>query len=294
MVILLYNFVEFILMRKIKKLLIEQVLPIFLTVCTFLVLATFLYGLLLILGSLHIGAPVILDFRRREVLFGIIIYLKTAVDFAIFIGNLMHTNPGWKKRIAIELGTAIGNGLGTFLILILWTIFKAVPLLMIAMIFIAAVVLLRMAQESFEEFLKQKQSFIKLKMPVSLLQDQLNFVNKIFRPILQFFVPNLNLTKTKKLSFTNLIVFSFTIPFVLGLDDFAGYIPLFTLVNVFGFSIGILLGHMLLTIGLFTFPKLTVRVVKHPFVLIIGGLAFIGLALYGFYESAIILLEIIR
>ena len=151
-----------------------------------------------------------------------------------------------------------------------------------------------MAQESFEEFLKQRQSFIKLKMPVSLLQDQLNFVNKIFRPILRFFVPNLNLTKTKKLSFVNLVVFSFTIPFVLGLDDFAGYIPLFTLINVFGFSIGILLGHMLLTIGLFAFPKKTVEVVKHPIVLIGGGIAFIGLGLYGFYESIIILLGILH
>lgn len=281
-------------MKKTKKLLIEQALPIFLTFLTFLVLATLLYGLLLILDSFHLGAPIILDFRRREVLFGIIIYLKTAIDFAIFIGNLMHTNPGWKKRIAIELGTAIGNGLGTFLILILWTVFKAIPLLMIIMIFFASVVLLRMAQESFEEFLKQRQSFIKLKMPVSLLQDQLNFVNKIFRPILRFFVPNLNLTKTKKLSFVNLVVFSFTIPFVLGLDDFAGYIPLFTLINVFGFSLGILLGHMLLTIGLFAFPKMTVSVVKHPIVLIVGGLAFIGLGIYGFYESILILLSIIH
>jgi hypothetical protein len=281
-------------MKKLKKLLIEQALPILLTVFTFLVLATLLYGLLLILDSLHFGGPIILDFRKREVLLGIIIYLKTAVDFAIFIGNLMHTNPGWKKRIAIELGTAIGNGLGTFLILILWTVFKAIPLLMVAMIFIAAVVLLRMAQESFEEFLKQKQSFIKLKMPVSLLQDQLNFVNKIFRPILRFFVPDLNLTKSKKLLFANLVVFSFTIPFVLGLDDFAGYIPLFTLVNVFGFSIGILLGHMLLTIGLFAFPRKTVEVVKHPIVLIIGGVAFIGLGVYGFYESIMILLGILH
>jgi hypothetical protein len=224
------------------------------------------------------------------VLFGIIIYLKTAIDFAIFTGNLMKSNPGWKKRIAIELGTAVGNGFGTFLILIIWTIFKAIPPLMIIMIFIASVVLLRMAQESFEEFLKQRESFIKLKMPVSLLQDQLNIVNKIFRPILRFFVPNLNLTKTKKLSFINLVIFSLAIPFVLGLDDFAGYIPLFTLINVFGFSLGILLGHMLLTIGLFAFPKKTVEVVKHPIVLIAGGIAFIGLGLYGFYESVNIFL----
>lgn len=90
------------------------------------------------------------------------------------------------------------------------------------------------------------------------------------------------------------MVFSFTIPFVLGLDDFAGYIPLFTLINVFGFSLGILLGHMLLTIGLFAFPKKTVEVVKHPIVLIVGGIAFIGLGIYGFYESIVILLGIIH
>jgi hypothetical protein len=271
--------------KKLKKILVEQVLPIFLTFLTFLALATLLYGLLLILSSFNPTQPIILDFRRREVIFGIIIYLKTAVDFAIFIGNLMKSNPGWKKRIAIELGTAIGNGLGTFLILIIWTLFRSIPPLMIIMIFIASVVLLRMAQESFEEFLKQKQSFIKLKMPVSLLQDQLNLVNKIFRPILKYVVPSLSLTKTKKLSFINLIVFSLTIPFVLGLDDFAGYIPLFSLVNVFGFAIGVLLGHMILTIGLFAFPNKTVEVVKHPIVLIVGGLAFIGLGLYGFWET---------
>lgn len=271
--------------KKLKKILVEQVLPIFLTFLTFLALATLLYGLLLILSSFNPTQPIILDFRRREVIFGIIIYLKTAVDFAIFIGYLMKSNPGWKKRIAIELGTAIGNGLGTFLILIIWTLFRSIPPLMIIMIFIASVVLLRMAQESFEEFLKQKQSFIKLKMPVSLLQDQLNLVNKIFRPILKYVVPSLSLTKTKKLSFINLIVFSLTIPFVLGLDDFAGYIPLFSLVNVFGFAIGVLLGHMILTIGLFAFPNKTVEVVKHPIVLIVGGLAFIGLGLYGFWET---------
>lgn len=277
-----------------KKLFINQVIPIFLAFVTFLVLSTILYGVLLFLNSLHLSVPLVLDFRKREVLIGITIYLKTAIDFAIFMGNLMHTNPGWKKRVAIEVGTAVGNGIGTFLILIIWTLFKEVPILMIVMVFIASVVLLKMAEESLEEFLKQKRSFIKLKMPVSLLQDQLNFVNKIFRPILKFFVPNLNLTKTKKLSFINLVVFSFTIPFILGLDDFAGYIPLFNVINVFGFSLGVMLGHMILTICLFASPKLTVKVVKHPVVLVIGGLAFIGIALYGFIESFKILLSIIK
>lgn len=278
-----------------KKVFIQQFVPVVLTIITFLALSTCLYGLLLILNSLPLSEKVELDFRKRDILVGITIYLKTAIDFAIFIGNLMHTNPGWKKRIAIEMGTAIGNAFGTFLILIVWVIFKEVPLLMMAMIFIASVVLLRMAEESLEEFLKQKKSFISIdiRKPVSLLQEQLNLINKIFRPILRFFVPNLSLTRAKKLSFANLVVFSFTIPFILGLDDFAGYIPLFSVINLFGFALGVMLGHMLLNIGLFVWPKMTVKAVKHPLVLIIGGLAFIGLALWGFYESIHLLLEII-
>jgi len=277
-----------------KKIFINQVIPIILTLFTFLVLATTLYGLLLLLNKLPLKESILLDFRKQDILIGIAVYLKTAIDFAIFIGNLMHTNPGWKKRIAIEFGTAVGNAFGTFLILIVWTLFREVPILMIIMVFIASVVLLRMAQESLEEFLKQKNSFIKIRMPVSLLQEQLNFINNLFRPILRFFVPNLSLTRAKKLSFANLVVFSFTIPFLLGLDDFAGYIPLFSIVNLFGFALGVMLGHMILNIGLFIWPSLTVRVVKHPFVLIIGGVAFIGLGLFGLYEAFQILISLIK
>ena len=275
-----------------KKILIEQLVPIILTVITFLVLSTLLYGLLLFLNSFLLQNQVILDFRKRDVLIGIAVYLKTAIDFAIFIGNLMRTNPGWKKRIAIELGTAVGNAFGTFLVLTVWIFFKQIPILMAIMIFIASIILLRMAQESLQEFLKQKKSFIKMRMPVYLLQAQLNFINKIFRPILGFFVPDLNLTRAKKLSFTNLIVFSFTIPFVLGLDDFAGYISLFSIINVFGFALGVLLGHMLLNIGLFAFSKKTVQIVTHPFVLIGGGFAFIALGLWGFIETAKLLISL--
>jgi len=275
-----------------KKIFIEQLIPIALTVFTFLALSTLLYGFLLFINSFLLQNQVILDFRKRDVLIGIAVYLKTAIDFAIFIGNLMRTNPGWKKRIAIELGTAIGNAFGTFLVLTVWIFFKQIPILMAGMIFIASIILLRMAQESLQEFLKQKKSFIKMKMPVYLLQSQLNFINKIFRPILGFFVPDLNLTRAKKLSFTNLIVFSFTIPFVLGLDDFAGYISLFSIINVFGFALGVLLGHMLLNIGLFVLPKKTVQIVTHPFVLIGGGIAFIALGLWGFIETAKLLLSL--
>ncbi len=279
---------------RLNKVIIEQLIPVLLTIITFLGLSTGLYALLLTLNNLPIKEEIILDFRKRDVLIGMAIYLKTAIDFAIFIGNLMHTNPGWKKRVAIEFGTAVGNAAGTFLVLILWVLFKEVPILMMVMVFLASIILLRMAHESLEEFLKQKKSFlIDIKMPVYLLQSQLNFVNKLFRPILKYFVPHLNLTKAKKLSFTNLIVFSFTVPFILGLDDFAGYIPLFSVINLFGFALGVMLGHMILNVGLFIWPTLTVKVVRHPFVLVIGGVAFIILALWGFYEVGKLFLHII-
>ncbi len=278
-----------------RKVFIRKIVPILLAIFTFLGLATVLYGILLILDSLPLTYPIILDFRRREVLIGVVIYLKTAIDFAILMGNLMHTNPGWKKRIAIGLGTAMGNAFGTFSVLTVWTLAKEFKILIIVFVFVSSVILLRLAEESFEEFLKQKKSFIKIdiRKPVSLLQDQLDFVNRIFRPILKFFVTDLNLTKTKKLSFANLVIFSFTIPFILGFNDFSAYIPMFAYINVFGFTLGILSGHMLLTIGLFAFPKKTVLFVKHPLVLIGGGLAFIMIGLFGFWQTFRILITLL-
>jgi hypothetical protein len=93
--------------------------------------------------------------------------------------------------------------------------------------------------------------------------------------------------KEKKgpITFAQLFVFSFSVPFILGLDDFAGYVPLFNIVNVFGFSIGVFLGHMILNIFLFLSPKKTTEVVGNAYIALIGGLAFILLALWGFYES---------
>ena len=81
-----------------------------------------------------------------------------------------------------------------------------------------------------------------------------------------------------------LLASSFTIPFILGLDDFAGYVPVFDIVNVFGFSIGVIVGHMILNIFLFISPKNTIKAVKNPVVSILGSVAFVALALWGFYE----------
>jgi hypothetical protein len=224
---------------------------------------------------------------------GLTIYVKTAIDFAIFTGNLMHSNPGFKKRIAIEIGTAFGNAIGTMVILVIWNFFREVPLLMAVMIVVASLVLLRMAEESLEEFLrKRKKTLPMLHTSISFLEQQLTFFNTLFRPVLGKLIPETSITNIATLSFGGLLLFSFTVPFILGLDDFAGYIPLFSVVNVFGFSVGVFLGHMLLTAALFLSPTKTTKLVRHPSVLILGGLAFVGIAAWGFYEVAHILLTI--
>ena len=78
---------------------------------------------------------------------------------------------------------------------------------------------------------------------------------------------------------------SFSVPFILGLDDFAGYIPLFNIVNVLGFATGVFIGHMALNIALFISPQTTTRIVKNPVISFLGSLAFIGIAIWGFVEA---------
>ncbi len=268
-----------------NKFLKEQGTPLVLTVLTFLGLCGLLYIFIHILNLLPTGTKIIPTLRTRDVVFGLIIYLKTSIDFAIFIGNLMRTNPGMKKRIAIELGTAAGNAAGTILILFIWNVFREVPLLMAVMIFVASLVLLRMSEESFEGLKGHYGPGHKFHKPINFIQNQLMFVNRIFKPVLGRLIPNLSITNSRAMPFLSLVVFSITVPFILGLDDFAGYIPLFSVINVFGFAVGVFLGHMILNLGLFVSPKTTTKIVEGRIMLAVGGVAFVGIAVWGFYEA---------
>ena len=265
---------------------IKQCIPLILTIVTFTFLWTLLYGFLLLLNLFPFSQKLDLSLRFSDIFVGLTIYLKTAIDFAIFIGNLMEHNSGWKKRIAIELGTALGNAVGTLAILLVWNFFREVPILMVVMIVIASLVLFRMAEESLSEL---KSKYNNLKLFLSPLDIFLRFFNTISAPLLSRITPEVGIINVRIMPFVSLLFFSFTIPFILGLDDFAGYIPLFSVINVYGFALGVFLGHMLLNLALFLSPKHTVLVVKSPFVLLLGGLAFIGIGLWGFFEALRIL-----
>lgn len=257
-------------MKNSERVFLYQFVPVVLTVIIFLFLAAVLYFEILFLNKFT-GNDIILRLLFADILIGMTIYLKTSVDFAIFIGNLMVSYSGWKNRVMIEIGTAFGNAFGTMIILAIWNFFRHIEFLLALMIFIASLVLLKLAEEGLDN-------------NADFLKKFLTPINKVSTVFLGKIIPNLTMKPKKNLTFWGLFGLSFTIPFVLGLDDFAGYVPLFSIVNVFGFAVGVFAGHMILNMALFISPKKTVAVVKNPTISVLGSLAFVGLAIWGFWE----------
>ncbi len=232
------------------------------------------------------STDILLQIRWVDVLIGLTIYLKTSIDFAIYMGHLMSRNPGWKSRVAIEIGTAVGNAGGTFLVLAIWAFFKEVRWLLALMIFLASLVLFKLAEESLEHA-QDKDSYYPswFQKMVNILERGLQAVNTMVLPILKYVIPDLRLSsESQGLRFWPLFVLAFTVPFILGLDDFAGYVPLFHVVNVFGFAIGVFGGHMILNILLYLSPQRTIQIVKNPVISFFGSIVFIGLGIWGLFE----------
>ncbi len=273
-----------------KNKLLSQGVPLILTVVVFFILSFALYLLILFLNEFS-HTDILTKIKIEDVLVGLTIYIKTSVDFAILIGNLMAKYNGWKNRVAIEIGTAFGNALGTMIVLILWNIFRSIEWLLVLMIIIAAFVLLKLAEEGLEHAKETDSSFpLWAQKWINTYDKILRSINSSLSPILRYIIPNLSMKPKLNLTFWGLFASSFTIPFILGLDDFAGYVPLFSIVNVFGFAIGVFAGHMLLNLALFISPNRTIKIVKNAFISLIGSIVFVGLAVWGFYEAFKILL----
>lgn len=265
----------------------NQIVPLALT------LVVFLAGIGLLWGEVHLlnyviggSERIVPTLRWQDMAIGLTIYLKTAIDFAIFIGGLMSEYPGWKNRIMIEIGTAVGNIAGTIAILVLWDIFREIKWLMAIMIVIAGLVLLRMAEEGLEHVKDETGNY---KGPLGQMAKWIEIIlqkcNHFFAPVMNKIIPSTKISENKKTSYGALLLLSISVPFILGLDDFAGYIPLFNVINVFGFATGVFLGHMLLNIALFLSPQLTIKAVKNPIISFFGSIAFIIIAAWGFVEA---------
>lgn len=263
----------------------RQLLPILLTLVASAVLTALVYLEIRALNHFT-DEDILLVIRWPDVLIGLTVYLKTSIDFAIFIGNLMRTNGGWKNRISIELGTAFGNGLGTMAVLFLWVIFKEIDWLLALMIILAALVLFKLAQDGLEHATHTDHTYPAFfKGLVKGLDAFLKHINWFTRPLLRVILPELNMNASARNGFWALFGFAITIPFVLGLDDFAGYVPLFSIVNIFSFTIGVFLAHALLNMFLYLSPERTIKAVKNPIISLVGSVAFIGLGAWGLFEA---------
>jgi cadmium resistance protein CadD (predicted permease) len=276
--------------RMPDSLLKRQFLPLVLTIVVCAALVGFLWLEIVGLNQLT-STDILLQIHWVDVLVGLTIYLKTSIDFAIFIGLLMSKNASWKSRIAIEVGTALGNALGTMAILLVWTFFKEIRWLLAIMVFLAALVLFKLAEDSLEHVTNEGVGLPIVKRAAHFLERGLQRLNHFLAPVLRFILPNLKATKEGALPFWPLFLTSFTIPFILGLDDFAGYVPLFSVVNVLGFGTGVFVGHMILNFFLFLSPERTIRIVKNSLISFLGSIAFIGLGVWGLVEVVRILAE---
>ena len=129
---------------------LQQLIPLALTVVILGALTLFLHGYISLLNLFPAKEKVLLLVRPVDIFVGLTIYLKTSIDFAIFMGRLMSTNPGWRNRIALEIGTAVGNAAGTLLVIALWVAFKEIELLLALMVFLASLVLFELAHGGLE------------------------------------------------------------------------------------------------------------------------------------------------
>lgn len=268
-----------------KQALRDQIIALILTVVTCGVLILFLWLEIHLLNKVS-SDKILLEIRPQDVVIGMTIYLKTAIDFAIFIGRLMDQNRGLKGRIGIEIGTAVGNAIGTLAILAVWTFFKEINWLLGIMVFIAGLVLFRLAEDGLQHVDHEDKKYPRwFKSSVGGFEKVIVSVNKFTNPLLSRIVPSHSLKAKPSTTFMGLLIMSFMVPFILGLDDFAGYVPLFSVVNVFGFAIGVFVGHMILNIFLYLSPKRTIAAVKNPIISLIGSIAFVVLGMWGLIEA---------
>lgn len=247
----------------------KQLLPLSISFGLFAIFVVLTFGILNLLNHLGFSHKLSVQVIWGEVLLGIFIYLKTAVDYALFVGTLMANNTGVKKRIAMNAGTSIGCFIGVTAIAVLWTFFKEIHWLMIILLVIAAMVLFKLGDGSQQHF----ESIPKwLKRPLELFFDLTRPIVKV----LTFFMPNSELN-SERLDTGTLFILSMIIPFALGADDLAGYMVLLTTANIFSLLIGIYFGDAIIDAALFANQELTVKIVKNKWVSYFGAVVFIAL-----------------
>lgn len=225
--------------------------PIILTFLAFFALTILLFLTINLINLINPKNAIIIKIIPVDILFGLFIYLKTSVDFVVFASNFIKKHREEKAMELFSLGTSLGNGVGIFLVIFVWSLIKNVKPLLIFSVLAASSFLIYIGSKNAIDFFKYK-----------IASENNNII------------PQTN-------SHLSTFLFSLRLPFILGIDDFAGYIPLFNILNITSFSVGVLLGHCILVSLILANEKLLRKIVQMRFFDLIGAILFLGIGVFG-------------
>lgn len=230
---------------------------------------------------------VVMELRPTDIIVGFFLYFVTAIDYALIVGRMQVINNDAKSRFAMNIGTCLGCYFGVTIVLFLWGFAKEIPIFIIPLLFFAASVMVKLAYEGHEYFIRDE------KIPGFIRFFLFNLLKLLFIPakILTFWMPDLGSPKTEKLSFWKLLKWSLILPFIIGIDDLVGYMGAMTIYNVYGLLFGIYLADIIIDILIFVSPGITKKLVENSILSIFAALAFLYLGYKSFTESLELLIR---
>ncbi len=226
------------------------------------------------------------NFQWTDVLVGFFLYFFTAIDYALIVGRMQISNPGSKARVIMNIATVMGCYVGVTLVLFLWGFAKEVTWLIVPILIFAGSVMIKLAFEGIDYFKDSKAIPQILSKTTIYLLDVLYYLSRPFT----FWMPEISKPSVKPMKSSELIKWSFLLPFLIGLDDLIGYMGAMTIYNVFGLLIGIYFADVFIDILIFVTPKFTKKIVQSATLSIIATFAFLYLA-YKSYSEALSLVH---
>jgi hypothetical protein len=216
---------------------------------------------------------------------GFFLYFVTAVDYALIIGRMQNSNPGLQARFVMNVCTCVGCFVGVSLVLFVWGFAKEVDWLIIALMIFAGSVMVKLAHEGLEYFEDAKSiPWIFRSITAKLVTTLYTLTDS-----LTFWIPELASPNVKRVPIGQLAMWSFLLPFIIGLDDFVGYMGAMTIYNVFSLLVGIYMADILIDILIFISPATTKKVVQSAVLSLVATYAFLYL-MYKSYSEAVMLM----
>jgi hypothetical protein len=228
---------------------------------------------------------ILLEFHLKDFLVGFFLYFITAVDYALIVGRMQTVNRGLQPRFVMNVFTCLGCFVGVTLVLFVWGFAKEIDWLIVALLIFAGSVMVKLAYEGLEYF----ENAPNIAKPIRVLTTQgVTFLHRLTEG-LTFWIPELASPKVKKMRLSQLALWAGVLPFIIGLDDFVGYMGAMTIYNVFSLLFGIYLADIVIDILIFISPKLTKKMVESAILSLLATYAFLYLMYKSYSEAAVII-----